>query len=186
MESTNRNPLAAATGKPARSESASARRRHPLSAWPDAGLLAVDARLSTRQCCRTEIAASRSKQTIGTQSTRQFSGECSGMFFETRFSRFVRRGLFPASIFRFPISNFASQSTKKGVNQNQLFAPATHSKQTLDLRKGCQLFAMVFRGSELQLRHDRFLDSLGLQPPRSHHDRLGAQHNPKVNDAREN
>ena len=186
MESGNICRLAAATRRPARSEGASARRRHSLSVGSNAGVFAAGTRLSTRQCCRIEIAASRSKQTIGAQSTRQFFGEPSGAFFEFRFSKFVRGGLFPASIFKFPISNFASRNAEKGVNQNQVFAPATHSKQTLYLRKGCQLFAMVFRGSELQLRHDRFLDSLGLQPLRSHHDRLGAQQNPEANDAREN
>ena len=96
---------------------------------------------STRQCCRTEFTVSHSKQRTGAPATRQFLTDCFG------------------TIFVFPFSNFDDSTTiavpsecseprgrcpKKGVNQNQVFANATRSKQTSGAPKGCQFFAMCF------------------------------------------
>jgi len=81
---------------------------------------------STRQCCRIEIAVSHSKHQVGTQSTRQFSAAC------------------PSPIFQFPFSNFAPFSSEKGVKPCQVFSPVSYSKQTIEVQKGCQFFAMCF------------------------------------------
>jgi len=85
---------------------------------------------STRQCCRIEFALTPSKQRIDAAATRQFLAGS------------------PVPIFQFPISNFAFSLPEKGVNQNQVFANATHSKQTSRAPKGCQFFAMCFSISE--------------------------------------
>jgi len=86
----------------------------------------TSAPVSTRKEFQVEIALSHSKQGIGTRPTRKYF-----------------RGS-PALIFKSAISNLESSDSKKGVNQNQVFACASRSKQTLGARKGCQFFAMCF------------------------------------------
>jgi len=73
---------------------------------------------------RVEFGVTHSKQTTEVRATRNcFEGSRS-------------------SIFAFRFSNFGFRDFEKGVRARQLFSSATHSKQTIGERKGCQFFAM--------------------------------------------
>jgi len=89
---------------------------------------------------RVDFAPSHSKQTIEASATRQFSRGVSKASSAIRLESPSR-----ANIVSRGVNSFRSQ---KGVNPCQVFAPVNLSKQTTEVRKGCQFFAMCFSTAE--------------------------------------
>ena len=87
-------------------------------------------RISTRQCCRIEIAVSRSKQTNGEQSTRQF------------FAEFRRHFLFSSFEFRFSPYRKGCQS-KPGVSPCKPFKTNGRRTKRVSTFRDCKLLAIV-------------------------------------------
>jgi len=105
--------------------------------------------ISIRQCFQVDSAATHSQQRIGAPAIRQFFGR--------KDSHVPGKGSLGDQtgnpIFKFPISNLAFPDSEESVKQNQLFLPASLSKQTIGAQNKCQFFAICF---SLEFRFSSF------------------------------
>ena len=104
--------------------------------------------ISTRQCCRIESSATRSKQRFGARATRQFLD---------------RKG---SQVDGEPSLGDQASPTQTSVKTFQMFSLLSHSKQTIEAHNKCQFFAMRNNGLTAEQVTNRQLVRARLQPCR--------------------